>query len=97
MLKRIVKMEFKEDKLEDFLESVKRKKEIILAFDGCKHLEFWQDQNDPCIVFTYSNWDSEHHLNLYRYSDFFKETWRYTKTCFRTKAEAWSFGEILMS
>ena len=97
MLKRIVKMEFDETKLADFLESVKGKKEIIQSFNGCEHLEFWQDQNDPCIIFTYSCWQTEDDLNAYRFSQFFKDTWQFTRTCFRRKAEAWSFSEILKS
>ena len=95
MLKRIVKMEFEEKKLADFLASVAGKKEIILSFQGCEHLEFWQDQNDPCIIFTYSCWATKADLNAYRYSDFFKETWSFTKSCFRQKAKAWSMNEIL--
>ena len=95
MLKRIVKMEFKEDRLSDFLIAVKGKKKTIRSFKGCEHLEFWQDHKDPCIIFTFSCWKTLEDLNAYRYSSFFKETWQFTKSCFRKKAEAWSFSEIL--
>ncbi len=41
-------------------------------------------------MFTYSYWESEAHLNTYRHSDLFRETWAKTKVLFADKPEAWS-------
>ena len=54
------------------------------------HLELWQDSANPAIFFTYSHWESEAHLNHYRFSEFFKDTWGKTKALFADKPQAWS-------
>ncbi len=56
MFTRIVKMEFKSDEVQNFLKSFELVKEKIRTFDGCSHLELYQDKNDPTIFFTYSKW-----------------------------------------
>ena len=83
-------MEFREDEIENFLQLFNERKQQIRSFDGCKHLELWQDENNPTIFFTYSHWESESHLNHYRFSEFFKDTWAKTKRLFAEKPQAWS-------
>jgi quinol monooxygenase YgiN len=83
-------MHFRENSVNDFLQLFEERKSKIRHFEGCHHLELWQDENDPCIFFTYSHWESEHHLNLYRFSALFKDTWATTKTFFAAKPQAWS-------
>lgn len=90
MILRIVKMSFKIDKMDAFQQMFKERKQQIRDFDGCLHLELWQDAQQPNIFFTYSHWASEKHLNHYRFSRFFKETWDITKAMFADKPEAWS-------
>lgn len=90
MIIRIVQMSFKEEHTEAFLALFEARKEQIRSFDGCQHLELWQDAKDSCIFFTYSIWDSEQHLDRYRFSEFFKDTWGRTKALFRAKPQAWS-------
>ncbi len=90
MIKRIVQMTFEENKIDEFQSFFKARKATIKAFDGCVFLELWQDVNHPNKFFTHSIWESEHHLNQYRFSDFFKETWTATKAMFAEKAQAWS-------
>jgi heme-degrading monooxygenase HmoA len=46
-------------------------------------------------MFTYSQWESEAHLNNYRASDLFAVTWRDTKAKFAHKAEAWSVEQVV--
>ena len=90
MIKRIVKMSFHPDKIDEFLtlfESVKNK---IRKSEGCEHLELLQDQANPSIIFTYSYWLEERYLEQYRYSDLFESTWAKTKKMFNGKPEAWS-------
>ena len=95
MIKRIVKMTFQEDKVETFMEIFKDRKEMILASEGCSHLELLQDKNKPTIFFTWSHWESEGDLNVYRHSDLFKNTWAITKKLFAARPEAWSV-EVVM-
>lgn len=90
MIIRIVKMSFRDDARQEFKEFFESRKSTIRAFEGCTHLELWEDKNDPCTFFTYSTWDSEEHLHEYRNSDFFTETWTKTKTLFAAKPAAWT-------
>jgi heme-degrading monooxygenase HmoA len=90
---RIVQMTFREGAEATFLEIFEARKQRIRHFEGCSHLELWQDARQPNVFFTYSHWASEEHLNHYRFSDFFKETWGLTKALFAAPAQAWSIGK----
>jgi hypothetical protein len=90
MIVRIVKMSFKAEHIKEFQAFFKDRKDRIKSFDGCRHLELWQDSKEPHVFFTYSLWDNEQALNHYRFSEFFKDTWTATKAMFLQKAEAWS-------
>lgn len=90
MILRIVQMKFRPECREAFQTLFEERKNTIRGFDGCLHLELWQGSNDPDIFFTYSHWESESHLDHYRFSDFFKETWTLTRAMFVEKAQAWS-------
>lgn len=94
MIIRIVKMSFKEDEIISFKTLFEERRSLIRNFKGCTHLELWQDKIQPHIFFTYSWWDSEEHLNLYRNSHFFDDTWRLTKQKFSAKPEAWTVEQI---
>ena len=90
MIKRIVKMTFHEDKVDDFLNIFLSKKKLIRDSPGCLHLELLRDIKDTNIFFTYSFWEQESDLHAYRYSDLFKKTWADTKVLFADKPAAWS-------
>ncbi|MBL7713009.1 MAG: antibiotic biosynthesis monooxygenase [Chitinophagaceae bacterium] len=90
MIKRIVQMTFEPQHIETFRQFFEERKATIKGFEGCTFLELWQDVHHPQIFFTHSIWDSEHHLNQYRFSDFFKDTWQQTKAMFAEKPQAWS-------
>ncbi len=94
MLVRVVKMTFRTDSVEIFKQFFGEKKDKIRGFEGCAHLELWQDNTDTNIFFTYSLWVNESALSHYRNSAFFKDTWQQTKLLFAAKAEAWSAGQI---
>lgn len=94
MIIRIVKMTFKEDEVASFQLLFEERKLLIRNFEGCTHLELWQDKTHPQIFFTYSWWDSEEHLNAYRRSHFFDDTWSLTKKKFAGKPEAWTVEAI---
>lgn len=90
MIVRIVQMTFLKENVPAFLQMFEERKERIRHFNGCKHLELWQDAHNECIFFTYSIWESEQMLNHYRFSDFFKDTWSRTKAMFAAGPQAWS-------
>ena len=94
MIIRIVKMTFREDFVDEFLARLDQRKQGIRDFDGCHYLQILQDKNHPNIIFSHSHWNSEEALNRYRHSDFFAETWTFTKSGFIAKPEAWSLDSL---
>jgi hypothetical protein len=91
MIKRLVKLQFQENQVENFLQIFAETKSQIRHFPGCRHLELWRTGN---TFFTYSIWDDEAALENYRHSELFKTTWARTKVLFAEKAEAWSVQMI---
>lgn len=94
MIIRIVKMEFKKESIGIFLSKFEEVKSKIRQFDGCEHLKLWQDIHNPEVVFTYSYWKSQEHLDIYRHSSLFLDTWSFSKKIFARKAQAWSVTEL---
>lgn len=90
MIKRIVKMSFHPEKIAEFLANFEMVKDQIRGFEGCEHLEMFRALTPHHIIFTYSYWRSEDHLNAYRHSELFADTWAKTKALFNDKPEAWS-------
>jgi quinol monooxygenase YgiN len=97
MIIRIVKMEFHPEKLSDFMSVFNESCELIRNFPGCSRLELLQDRLHNNILFTYSWWESENHLNIYRHSELFKGTWARTKIHFSAKPEAWSVEQLYLN
>ena len=91
---RIVRMTFKEDKVDAFLEIFESSKEKIAGMQGCNSVELLQDYNVPNIFSTYSIWDSEEDLNNYRKSVLFGGVWKATKTLFDDKPVAFSLKKM---
>ena len=52
---------------------------------GNRFLELYQDKKNPCILFTYSYWETESDLENYRNSALFDEVWTFTKKLFNRK------------
>ena len=94
MITRIVKMAFTEGIEEEFPRILDETKEKIRDFEGCTSLELLRDKKEKTIFFTYSNWDSQQHLDAYRHSPLFKNVWSRVSALFATKAEAWSLKKI---
>ena len=91
MIKRIVKMTFREESVDTFLQDVfEHSKDRIRAFPGCRHMELLRNLRHPTILFTLSIWEDEAALEAYRRSELFQTTWAKTKILFAEKAEAWS-------
>lgn len=97
MTKRIVKMIFKMEEIENFLSLFETVKHKIKNTEGCQHLELWQDKINPQLLFTYSIWLSDEHLENYRKSMLFEDTWAKTKILFDGKPEAWSVEQLVGS
>ncbi len=87
-------MTFREDSVGEFLAIFRDSKEMILGFDGCRHVELLQDVNEPNVYSTYSLWESEEHLNRYRDSELFGTVWKSTKVLFAAKPQAWSHRRV---
>ena len=92
---RIVRMTFEEEKVPLFLEQFKMYKERIRQFEGCKHLELWQDEDLKNIFLTYSIWENHAALEQYRDSELFKSVWAKTKPLFKEKPFAFSSKKLL--
>jgi len=90
MIKRIVKMTFRPEAVDQFLKIFDESSPHIRAFEGCHHLELWRCKDPGNIFFTYSFWKDEAALDAYRHSDLFRGTWRRTKQLFDDRPEAWS-------
>jgi quinol monooxygenase YgiN len=90
MIKRIVKIELKSDKIAEFQAIFQESKMKILGQEGCFHVELLRCQAPDNIFFTFSMWESEEALNAYRKSELFGSVWPKTKACFANPAEAWS-------
>ncbi len=97
MLIRIVKMTFKEEHLPEFRQLFDERKDRIKSFEGCLHVELWQDRLHPNIFFTYSHWQHAEALEQYRSSPFFNETWQMTKKLFAAKPLAWSVNQVTVA
>ena len=94
MLLRIVRMTFQPDQIDEFtslFDSVSKK---IRNFDGCSYLKLMRDHNHHNIFVTYSKWESQTHLDEYRNSELFKNTWVKTKALFADKPAAFSLEEF---
>lgn len=93
MITRLVKMEFKQDLVIEFLSIFEKTKDKIRATEGCQDLVLLRETQNGNIFFTISKWESEEDLQSYRQSVLFKETWSATKKLFKNSAEAWSTEE----
>ena len=94
MIKRIVKLSFESEKVEEFKTIFKSNWKKIKAFEGCTHVELLQDENDPTIFFTYSLWSDEISVENYRTSELFSNVWTSTKKLFKERPEAWTVKEV---
>ena len=88
-------MTFREEEVETFMTLFHEVKLKIRAFEGCRRLELWRDYNDENVFLTYSIWDTEEHLDHYRFSELFKDTWSRTKVLFAEKPQAFSSRQFM--
>lgn len=91
MIIRVVRMTFKEEGVNQFLQIFEKSKEKIRNFPGCNHLQLLQDVHAKNIFTTYSIWESESDLNQYRESSLFGQVWPETKRLFLAPPMAQSY------
>jgi (4S)-4-hydroxy-5-phosphonooxypentane-2,3-dione isomerase len=89
-MERYVIMKFKTECVEEFLSIFEANKNKIAAFEGCTFLELRQSKSRPNWMMTFSLWDDEKFLNMYRNSALFKSVWDSVKPLFEADAEALS-------
>lgn len=94
MITRIVKMTFDLSKVETFLKVFNESASFIRSYPGCIQMKLLKDIHQQNIYYTYSQWESEEHLNHYRNSTLFRGIWSRTKENFSAKAEAVSLVEV---
>jgi len=95
MIVRIVRMHFREDSAEKFLEIFQAHKVAIRNVEGCIRLELLKDVNSPLVFTTLSHWKNAGHLEAYRNSDLFKDVWGRVKPLFSTQAQAFSLEKFI--
>ncbi len=83
-------MEFKPEKVKDFLIVFENSKNKIANFEGCLALSLYVDHEFNNVLYTVSKWESIDHLEKYRSSELFQETWANTKIHFNGKPLAYS-------
>lgn len=94
MITRIVKMTFRPEACADFVEVFNQSKHLIRGFEGCRYLELLREKPEGNIFFTYSRWEGEEHLENYRHSQLFADTWARTKVLFADKPQAWTVDVV---
>lgn len=90
MVTRIVKLEFEENRVKEFLAFFDTISHIVNNFPGCYGMKLYQDVNQPNIIMTYSHWQSEEDLNNYRNSEQFGMIWPKIKPWFSGRPQAWT-------
>ena len=94
MIIRVVKMAFREDTVNLFIEIFNQTRQAIEQFEGCRSVELMKDANTKDQYFTLSRWETEEDLQNYRDSYLFKSTWAKVKPLFLHQAEAWSLKHL---
>ena len=97
MITRIVRMSFDPQHVNTFLKMFEEKKTFIENFDGCSSLQLMQDDREANVLYTVSKWDSPAKLEIYRNSELFASTWKFTKTLFNDKPVAYSLTDKFIS
>jgi len=93
MITRIVKLPIHPQSNEGkvFVHLFDKYKAQIAGAEGCKSVKMLRGDE---FFFTYSQWESEVHLNAYRYGKVFEEVWPQTKALFSGRPEAWTCEEL---
>lgn len=94
MLLRLVRLPLLPAHVADFLALFHASAPHIRQQPGCRHLELWQDADQPHTYCTYSHWDDAAALNAYRASALFGQVWPATKRLLTAPAQAFSVVRV---
>jgi quinol monooxygenase YgiN len=94
MIIRIVRMTFRPEAVPEFLRLFRATEDRIRQQPGCRHMELWQDAEQPHVFGTHSHWDSAADLDAYRRSALFGEVWPATKRLFAAPPLAYSVHTV---
>lgn len=89
-LVRIVRLSFREEHLDDFLQFYAQVQPQIAAFEGCMEVQAFRDNEQHTVIYTMSRWTNAAYLENYRQSDFFRDTWAQVSRWFEEKPQAFS-------
>ena len=94
MIIRFVKMVFQPEKVDQFEELFRERKDEIMDSEGCISVELLRikhaKDSTGVVYFTRSKWNNEDDLLAYRSSELFADTWQRTKVLFADKPDAWT-------
>lgn len=90
-------MTFRPEAVDDFLTLFHDAAERIRSFEGCRHLELWQDADHPHVFTTYSLWSDATALERYRQSALFRSAWKPAKALFALPPKASSYVQARKS
>lgn len=94
MILRIARLPVAAENKEVFLNYFNASKKQIRNFDGCMHLELFEDASVKHHFFTISHWQSESHLQSYLQSELFRSTWKKVRPLFEESPAAWSLKKL---
>ena len=89
-LKRLVKLTLKEGSFDQFKVIFDYGKYVVSGSEGCFGVQLLQDDTNPNIAFTLSEWTDEKALNKYRSSEEFRNYWPKIKSMLADKTEVWN-------
>ena len=95
MIIRIVRMQFTEAGVDEFLQIFDANKTAIRNFPGCTHLELLKDFDDPNTFTTLSHWNEVSNLDNYRRSELFSNVWGRVKPLFTQRTQAFSLEKYI--
>lgn len=93
MMTRIVRLSFKLQHRQEFLNIFEKHKASIQKFSGFHQIKLLEEIGNKGVFFTHSIWQKEESLEEYRASEYFKEIWTTIKPWFNERAQAWSLEE----
>ncbi len=79
---RLVRLTFKHDFIESFLELYKSHHDLLVKQAGFHSVILINDLDQPNVFLTLSLWRSKDHLERYRQSEVFSSTWSKIKPWF---------------
>ncbi len=94
MIYRVVTLTIRPEETVFFEDFFRQRKAQIEGFAGCRQAQLLRNTGQPNVFYTLSEWEREEDLEAYRQSDFFKDTWRITKSLFEDRAAAFSAAPI---